>query len=155
MRYFNFALNTSAELIKEKATINLREYAYENPLAAVNNYMHRNLKNDVAFFAYREEENVTLAVFSYDERKGAFSESFAYIYRALNDVFFINKIKIDPYEITMYQALDFLLEARRRDFMDIRRSFIETSNLWIYNYYNSEPKSFHFDGALHYFQSKR
>lgn len=35
MRYYNFALNASAEQIKEKTTINLREYAYENPIAAV------------------------------------------------------------------------------------------------------------------------
>ena len=45
----------------------------------------------------------------------------------------------------MYQALDFLLEARRRDFVNLTNRFVDTSNLWIYNYYNSETKSFHFD----------
>ena len=45
----------------------------------------------------------------------------------------------------MYQAFDFLLEARRRDYMNLTNRFIEASNLWIYNYYNNETKSFHFD----------
>lgn len=45
----------------------------------------------------------------------------------------------------MYQALDFLLEARIRDFVNLTNRFVDTSNLWIYNYYNSETKSFHFD----------
>ena len=34
MRYYNFALYASAEQIRENTTINLREYAYENPIAA-------------------------------------------------------------------------------------------------------------------------
>ena len=55
MRYYNFALYASADQIKEKTTINLREYAYENTIAAVNNYMYKRLDNDVCFFAYREE----------------------------------------------------------------------------------------------------
>lgn len=46
MRYYNYALYASAEQIKEKTTINLREYAYENPIAAVNNYMYKRLDND-------------------------------------------------------------------------------------------------------------
>lgn len=41
MRYYNFALYTSADQIKEKTTINLREYAYENTIAAVNDYMYK------------------------------------------------------------------------------------------------------------------
>lgn len=145
MRYYNFALNAGAEQIKEKTTIHLREYAYENTIAAVNSYMYKNLKNDVSFFAYREEGNAILAVFSYDERKGGLSEAFAHITGVLSDVFSVNRIKAEPCEITMYQALDFLLEARRRDLLNVSSRFIEVSNLWIYNYLNNEPKSFHFD----------
>lgn len=63
----------------------------------------------------------------------------------LKEKFLVNRIKNDPYEITMYQAFDFLLEARRRDYMNLTNRFIEASNLWIYNYYNNETKSFHFD----------
>lgn len=36
MRYFGFAIKTNAEQIRENAKINLREYAYENPIAAMN-----------------------------------------------------------------------------------------------------------------------
>ena len=145
MRYYNFALNASADQIKEKTTINLREYAYENTIAAVNNYMYKRLDNDVFFFAYREEGNTTFAVFSYDEKKWAFVDAFARITGVLKEEFLVNRIKNDPYEITMYQALDFLLEARRRDYMNLTNRFIEASNLWIYNYYNNETKSVHFD----------
>lgn len=145
MRYYNFALNANADHIKENTTINLREYAYENTLAAVNNYMFKNMRNDITFFAYREEGNSTLAVLSYDEKKIVLNEAFAYIAEMLSNVFSVTRIKNDPYEITMYQALDYLLEAKRRDYMSFNNRFIEASNLWIYNYYNNEPKSFHFD----------
>lgn len=145
MRYYNFALFASADQIKEKTTINLREYAYENTIAAVNNYMYKRLDNDVFFFAYREEGNTTFAVFSYDEKKGAFVDAFAHITGVLKEEFSVNRIKTEPYEITMYQALDFLLEARRRNFMNLTSRFIEALNLWIYNYNNNETKSLHFD----------
>ena len=145
MRYYNFVLYASADQIKEKTTINLREYAYENTIAAVNNYMYKRLDNDVCFFAYREEGNTTFAVFSYDEKKGAFVDAFSHITGVLKEDFSVNRIKTVPCEITMYQALDFLLEAKRRDFMNLTNRFVDTSNLWIYNYYNSETKSFHFD----------
>ncbi|MGO4864372.1 AAA family ATPase [Ligilactobacillus ruminis] len=145
MRYYTFALYASADQIKEKTTINLREYAYENTIAAVNNYMYKRLDNDVCFFAYREEGNTTYAVFSYDEKKGAFIDAFSHITGVLKEDFSVNRIKTVPCEITMYQALDFLLEAKRRDFMNLTNRFVDTSNLWTYNYYNSETKSFHFD----------
>lgn len=145
MRYYTFALYASADQIKEKTTINLREYAYENTIAAVNNYMYKRLDNDVCFFAYREEGNTTYAVFSYNEKKGAFVDAFSHITGVLKEDFSVNRIKTVPCEITMYKALDFLLEAKRRDFMNLTNRFVDTLNLWIYNYYNSETKSFHFD----------
>lgn len=145
MRYYNYALYASAEQIKEKTTINLREYAYENPIAAVNNYMYKRLDNDVAFLAYREEGNTIFAVFIYDEKKKNFADAFAHATKVLKEDFSVNRIKTDPYEVTMYQALDFILEARRRDFSNITTGFIEASNLWIYNYYNNEKISFHYN----------
>lgn len=70
MRYYNFALYASAEQIRENTTINLREYAYENPIAAVNNYMYKRLDNDVAFLTYREERNTYLqSLFMTKKRK--------------------------------------------------------------------------------------
>ena len=145
MRYYNFALYASAEQIKENTTINLREYAYENPIAAVNNYMYKRLDNDVAFLTYREEGNTIFAVFVYDEKKKTFADAFSHATNVLKEDFSVNRIKTAPYEITIYQALDFLLEAQRRDFSNITTRFIELSNLWIYNYYNNERISFHYN----------
>ena len=145
MRYYNFTMNANAEQIKEKTTINLREYAYENTISAVNNYMYKNMKNDISFYAYREEGNTVFAVFTYDEKKTTFRDAFDHITEILRNIFSVSRIKNDPDEITMYQALDFLFEAKRREYMSISQRFIEASNLWIYNYYNSEPRSFHFE----------
>ena len=119
MRYYCFALRAGADQIKKNAKINLREYAYQNPIAALNNYMYKNIKNDLCFFAFREQENVTSAVFSYNERKISFHDAFECIFEMLNDVFLIKRIKASPYEITMFECLEYLLEARRREYVDI------------------------------------
>ena len=55
MRYYNFALYASAEQIKEKTKINLREYAYENTYAALNNYMYKRLDNYIYFYEYKKD----------------------------------------------------------------------------------------------------
>lgn len=44
MRYFEFALKTSSEQIKKNAKIRLKEYDYQSPVAAMNNYMYKNMK---------------------------------------------------------------------------------------------------------------
>lgn len=145
MRYYNFALYASAEQIRENTTINLREYAYENTYAALNNYMYKRLDNYIYFYAYREEGNTTFAVYAYDEKKVVFADSFVHVTDVLKGDFPITRIKAEPCEITMYQALDFLLEARRRNLMESMNRLIEASNLWIYNYYNNENLSFHYN----------
>lgn len=145
MRYYGFVLNTSAEQIKEKAQINLREYDYQCPIRAMNNYMYSTMKNGLAFLAYREEtENRVLAAFSYDEKRESFCDAYAYVVDMLNSAFQIRKFKGVPCEITMFQFLDYLLEARRRDYMNYSNRFIEITNLSPY-YYNNEPQSFHYD----------
>ncbi len=143
MRYYSLVLNTNAEEIKENTRINLREYAYENPIAAINSYMLKNMKNDVSFLAYREEENSVFAAFSYHEKKGTFQDICRYLLEMLKDDFRIKKLKTEPCEITMYQFLDCFFEARRREYVTVSNRFIEASNLWIYSYYH-EPKSFHY-----------
>lgn len=111
MRYFEFALKTNAEQIKEGAKINLGEYAYHNPVAAMNSYMYQNLKNGVCYFAYREEETVVLAAFSYDERKGIYRDAYDNILAALHEVFCIKGVKAEPCEITVYRFFECLIEA--------------------------------------------
>lgn len=112
MRYFDFVIMTNAEQIKEKAKINLREYDFQNPVAAMNGYMYKNMKNGVCYFAYREEEEVTLAAFSYDERRWKFRDAYDYILEMLNEIFSVRKVKAEPSEVTMYRFYEYLLEAR-------------------------------------------
>lgn len=140
MRYYNFTLNANAEQIKEKTPINI--FLYENnTFFAMNSYMYENLDNDMYFFVYREDENAAFAVFSYDEKKRMFDDVFAYITGVLKEIFFVNKIKTDPYEITMYQARDFLLEARRREFVGGSCSRLaETMRLWCF--FDQTPQHF-------------
>lgn len=146
MRYYCFALRTCAEKIKEKSKINLKEYAWENPIASMNNYMYKHLKSAISFFAYREEEagEITLAAFSYEEKKYTYSASNDYILSILHDIFCVSKIKTEPQEITTYQFLEYYLEAKRRDYVNLSNRFIEATNLWIYNCYKDETKSFHY-----------
>lgn len=146
MRYYSFALRTCAEEIKEKSKINLKEYAWENPIAAMNSYSYKTCHNGLCFFAYREDVGeMTLAVFSYDEKKLTYREAYDYVLLMLHDTFCINKIKGEPCEITMYQFLEYYLEARRRDYFNISNRFIDAANLWIYNYYNDDAKSLRYD----------
>ena len=79
MRYYCFVLNANADKIKDNARINLREYAYENPIAAMNCYMSKSMRNNLCFLAYREEENSIFAAFSYDEKKDRFQDAYDYI----------------------------------------------------------------------------
>ena len=145
MRYYCFVLNTDAHEIKKNAKINLREYNYNNTLAAMNNYMFRNMKNDLCFFTFREEENVIFAVFIYNEKKSSFQDAYDYILGMLNDVFLIKKNKVNPYEVTMFACHEYLLEARRKEYVDFPNRLIDAANLWIYNDYNNEPRTFHYD----------
>jgi len=41
---------------------------YSNPIAAINNYMQANMKNNQVFFAYREEENSIYSAFAFNEK---------------------------------------------------------------------------------------
>ncbi|MCM1091819.1 MAG: AAA family ATPase [Muribaculum sp.] len=145
MRYFGFALNTSAEKIEKNSKIRLREYDYQSPVAAMNNYMYKHLKNGICFFAYREEENVILAAFSYDEKKGLFRDAYDYILEMLNDIFGIKKVKAEPSEVTMYQFYDYLLEAKRREFFCNYMRMVEAANVRICDYNKNERLYFHYD----------
>lgn len=145
MRYYNFALYATSDEIKEKTTINLREYGYDNTLIAVNNYMFRHLQNGISFLVYREEGNTILAVFSYDEMNVMFRDAYASITAMLGEVFFVKRIKSDPEEITMYQMLDYINEAKRREYTTWSSRYLESIKLQVCNYYTNDPKVFHYD----------
>lgn len=145
MRYFDFVIMTNAEQIKEKAKINLREYDFQNPVAAMNGYMYKNMKNGVCYFAYREEEEVTLAAFSYDERRWKFCDAHEYILETLNEIFSVRKVKVEPSEVTMYRFYEYLLEAKRREYCHNWMRMIEAANIRIYDWYKNEPVCFHYN----------
>lgn len=95
---------------------------------------------------YREEDNLICAIFSYNEQKLSFRNAYEGILEMLQDIFGIKLIKVEPYEITMHQFMDCILESKRRRCLDMSSRFIEASNLWIYDYfYMNDKNTFHYD----------
>lgn len=142
MRYFGLTLQTNSEQIKENSTINLREYAYQNPVASMNSYLYQNLKNGIVCFAYREDTDVIMAAFAYDERKGKLREAYDDILEMLYKAFRIKKAD-EPCEITTYAFYEHMQEARRRNYPSGGMKIAEAANVLIFNFYKSEPSSFH------------
>lgn len=145
MRYYSLVLKTTSEKIMENATIRLKDFDYQSAIGAMNNYIYKNIKNDIAYFAYREEENVILAVFAYDERKSPFREAYDHLLEILGGVFSIRQVKGEPCEITTYRFFECLLEARRREYCMSWLKLADTANAKIYDCYNNEPAHFHYD----------
>ncbi len=145
MRYYSLVLNANEEEIKEKSRIKLREYGYDSTFIAINNYMSKSMKNNFSFCVYREGENVLFSTFSYDEKYEEFEAAYDYILEMLNDAFQIRKIAEAPEEITMYQFMDYISEARRRDCLNAWNRLIESSKLWLYNYYYGTAENLHYD----------
>ena len=145
MRYYSLVLNTTSEKIQEGTKVRLKDYDYESTIGAMNNYMHRNIKNGISYFAYREEGNAILAAFSYDEKNGLFRDVYDYILEILNEIFSVKQVKDETCEITMYQFLDYLLEARRRGYFQLWSRTIDAANVRVYELYKNEPASFHYN----------
>lgn len=148
MRYYEFAISGVTEKIKgllqDKEC--LREYRWSNAICAVNSYMYHNLKNNVGFLAYRQEtDDKILAVLFLDEKRETLENAYDYIIEVLESVFEIKRIQLTPSEITMYEFLDCYREAKRRDFDNHGTRFVELSNLFIYEYYADNSKSYHFN----------
>lgn len=145
MRYYSCILEATTEMVKEKTTIRLRDYYYDTILGALNNYMYKHLNNALKFFGYREESNEILAAFAYNENKCSHDEACNNIMDMLNEAFVIERMKGEPYEITMQQYLERLLEARRRDYCCNGTRLIDESNLWIYYCQYAEKKTIRYD----------
>ena len=147
MRYYKFAFSGAVEKIKGLLQDKeyLREYRWGNAICAVNSYMYQNLKNNVGFLAYRQEtDDKILAVLFLDEKRETLENAYDYIIEVLESVFEIKRIQLTPNEITMYEFLDCYREAKRRDFDNHGTRFVELSNLFIYEYYMDNSKSYHF-----------
>ena len=147
MRYYAVVLSGAVEKIKGLLQDKeyLREYRWENAICAVNSYMYHNLKNGVGFLAYRHDtDDKILAVLCLDERKETLENTYDYIVEVLENAFAIKRMQFTPDEITMYEFMDCYREAKRRDFDNHGNRFVEISNLFIYEYYMDNSKSYHF-----------
>lgn len=133
MRYYSFEINTNSEKLREGAKIRLKDYNYENNIAAMNVYMSQNMKNDMTFFAYREENNSLSAVFSFNEKKYKLSDAYDHITDMLRTTFSVNKFGSEPHEITAYDFYDCMLEAKRRTLLSNWSRVIDTANLVYYH----------------------
>ena len=148
MRYYKFAISGSDENIKEliQEKDYLREYRWGSGLCNLNSYMYQNLKNNLGFFAYRQEDDEKiLAAMFLDERRETLENAYDYILEILERAFELKRLQLTPIEITMYEFLDCHREAKRRELDSHGTKIVELSNLFIYQYYADNSKSYHFD----------
>lgn len=141
MRYYDFVLSTNTEILKEGGHVEINKW--QRPIAQINEYMLKNMKNDTAFVAYREENNI-LATFCFDDMQYKFNEIYDYIMELLNEGFAIQGCKVEPDEITMSHFIENLVEGQRRDFSSGIGRISEEAHLWYYPYYRNDPKELHF-----------
>ena len=147
MRYYDFAVNASSEMIREKTRVKLNDYCFDSVIGAVNMYLYRKMNNDCCFIAYREEGDRKLhAVFSHDETTCSFSDAYGEIMDRLGEGFCINKVLSEPEEITIRQFMDNIQEAKRREYMNYWSRIIDSAKLWIHDYDNfrSDERRTHF-----------
>ncbi|MBO4688156.1 MAG: AAA family ATPase [Clostridiales bacterium] len=138
MRYYAVSMNTNTAKIEKNTKISLRDYSYDEPIAALNSFMFKKTENDIAFFIYKEEGNVSFSAFGFDEQKVSFQHAYEHVCDLLDTNFCARPIHGDPYEITMYHFMELLDEARRRGFLQGLWSRIsDSTHLWL-NYHNVE-----------------
>jgi SpoVK/Ycf46/Vps4 family AAA+-type ATPase len=104
-------------------------------------YLYRKMTNYITFLAYREESGKRInAVFSYDEQKRTYEDVYAEILELMQQVAPIKKIQNEPEEITIYDFLECVMEARRRDYCSSWSKIIDTAKLWLYEYENQSDE---------------
>lgn len=142
MRYYDLVLGADSEMLKAKGKVEISKW--HTPIAQINEYMYRNMINDICFIAYREEQNIC-AEFSFDDTIHKFRETYDYIMGMLKEVFDIPCCKVEPYEITMREFIENLVEAQRREnITSVYNRVIEAAHLWFYPYYRSDPKELYY-----------
>lgn len=146
MRYFKMILGTNAQQIEENAKVRLKDYSYDSTFAAVNSFMHKNMRNGLSFLIYRVEEGESVFTgFSFDEKKERLEDVYFYLSEILKDTFGIKRIKEEPREITMFEYAECLNEAKRRDLIIYSPAFMQAANLWYLGYDYSETEDLRFD----------
>ena len=145
MRYNTFVINNTIEDIKANAKIRLKDYSFSSTLAALEQYIRKNIENDINFVPYREQNGKILVAYSYDERKVSDDDVSEMISKLLMDAFGYDKGVVNPQEITMCDFRDALDESIRRDYIDCGRSrVLEGAHLWIYYYYRDDIDKVYF-----------
>lgn len=133
MRYYKMVLNTNAEMLEERATVDFKEFRSEPPIIAMNNYTYKHLENGLLFFAYREEGDTTCAVFAYDEQKHSFRDAHDCMTGFLSEVFQAKQINDSDEELTLRQLFTHLMEGRRREHVNYAGKYAEDCNMdWLY-----------------------
>ena len=135
MRYYTVKINSSSEYIAVNAITRLKRYGYydNNALCPVNSFFHQNLKNDLFFFIYREEENGLYAGMAFDEKVYDVDSASEEICDHLKSEFEIDGWKHRPVECTMLQFDDMIMEAKRRDLINYSRGYIDATK--VYSHY--------------------
>ena len=87
MRYNTFVINNTIEDIKANAKIRLKDYSFSSTLAALEQYIRKNIENDINFVPYREQNGKILVAYSYDERKVSDDDVSEMISKLLMDAF--------------------------------------------------------------------
>ena len=145
MRYNTFVINNTIEDIKANAKIRLKDYSFSSTLAALEQYIRKNIENDINFVPYREQNGKILVAYSYDERKVSDDDVSEMISKLLMDAFGYDKGVVNPQEITMCDFRDALDESIRRDYIDCGRNrVLEGAHLWIYYYYRDDIDKVYF-----------
>ena len=132
MRYYSFSLGVNVDYLLDNAREKIKHYSFQEPIDGLNNYMYRNLENSISFLAYREEDNSILASFTYDEKRYRYDEVYEYLVGTLALVFKVNQLREQPYEITMFEFHDNLMEAKRREYINFPNRLADATKLWMY-----------------------
>lgn len=136
MRYYNLVLNTNTELLSESGRVELNKW--QTPIAQINEYMLKSMKNETVFFIYREDSYMN-ASFCFNDIQYEFNDIYDFILELLNDGFLIQGCIVEPYEITMSQFIENLVEGQRRNLTSGHSGRIaEEAHLWYYPYYRND-----------------
>lgn len=139
MRYINCTINANENKIMDTAKIRWKDYDYDSPISAVNKYMYRHIISNVMCFIYRVEGEVSKAAFFYHEDKLTLKNAWNAINDKLLEIADICIEDTEPEEITTYQYLECLQEAKRR-FYAHGYNYLTEANEFIYNYMHDTEK---------------
>ena len=146
MRYYSFHIHANRETIKANAKISLREFGYDNEICSVNSFVKKNSPNYMAFFIFREENEICSAALSFDEKKHCIPDLYEQIVEMLREHIGIKPCNEEPSEITMFQFQDMLQEAKRHEYLAGMGSRIaETCRVWAYFCNEVEDRSLTFE----------